>query len=246
MEQYLSALSAHLAPLLCVFLAAFLQSITGFGLVIVAAPLLMFFYDPKLVIPIMILLAACGNITQTILLHKDIQWKTIGWLITGAILGQPIGCQIFLTLPGDFLKILISLMVLLSLAVMQLRQQKIRKCPRNTLFTGIAAGIMATTSGMSGPPVAIYFAHSTMSIQQLRATSIGFFLLSNLVSLTTFLLSGLDLAPAAHEFTCLLPGLACGVLLGHLTFHLFPVSLLKRIILSLLYFTCIYTIYTML
>lgn len=51
--MYLSGLPAHAGPMACVFLAAFLQSITGFGLVMVAAPLLMFFYEPKLTIVIM-------------------------------------------------------------------------------------------------------------------------------------------------------------------------------------------------
>ena len=46
--MYLSGLPAHAGPMACVFLAAFLQSITGFGLVMVAVPLLMFFYEPKL------------------------------------------------------------------------------------------------------------------------------------------------------------------------------------------------------
>ena len=53
MEHYLSGVAAHAGPTLAIFFAAFIQSITGFGLVIIAAPLLMFFYEPKLTVPIM-------------------------------------------------------------------------------------------------------------------------------------------------------------------------------------------------
>ena len=229
METYLINLSLHIAPLFCVFLAAFLQSITGFGLVIVAAPLLMFFYDPKLVIPIMILLATCGNIAQTILLHRECQWKVIGWLLLGAVIGQPLGYQIYAAIPAHYLKILISCVVLVSLAIMQLRQQQIRM-----------------TTGMAGPPVAMYLASTAMTARELRATSIGFFFFSNLVSLATFALGGVGLAPCLHEFIYLLPGLACGILLGQLTFRFFPVHIIKRIIFTLLYFTCFYTIYRVL
>ncbi|SFH84959.1 Uncharacterized membrane protein YfcA [Selenomonas ruminantium] len=246
METYLINLSLHIAPLFCVFLAAFLQSITGFGLVIVAAPLLMFFYDPKLVIPIMILLATCGNIAQTILLHRECQWKVIGWLLLGAVIGQPLGYQIYAGIPAHYLKILISCVVLVSLAIMQLRQQQIRICPRNTIRTGIAAGIMAMTTGMAGPPVAMYLASTALSARELRATSIGFFFFSNLVSLATFALGGVSLTPCLYEFIYLLPGLACGILLGQLTFRFFPVHIIKRIIFTLLYFTCFYTIYRVL
>lgn len=246
MDTYLINLSLHTAPLFCVFLAAFLQSITGFGLVIVAAPLLMFFYDPKLIIPIMILLATCGNIAQTLLLHREAKWKLIGYLLLGAILGQPLGYQIYAAIPAHYLKILISIMILFSLTIMQLRKRQIPIRPRNTLLTGIAAGTMAMTTGMAGPPIAMYLASTALSARELRATSIGFFFVSNLVSLATFTLGGLDLMPALQEFTYLLPGLAGGILLGQLTFRFFPVHIIKRIIFTLLYFTCFYTIYRIL
>ena len=243
MDTYLINLSLHTAPLFCIFLAAFLQSITGFGLVIVAAPLLMFFYDPKLVIPIMILLATCGNIAQTLLLHREAKWKLIGYLLLGAILGQPLGYQIYAAIPAHYLKILISIVILFSLTIMQLRKQQIAISPRNTLFTGIAAGTMAMTTGMAGPPIIMYLTSTAITARELRATSIGFFFFSNLVSLTTFTLGGVDLLPALNEFTYLLPGLAGGILLGQLTFRFFPVPIIKRIIFTLLYFTCFYTIY---
>ena len=68
MEHYLSGVAAHMGPTLAVFFAAFTQSITGFGLVIIAAPLLMFFYEPKLTVPVMLLLACSGNAAQGFLM----------------------------------------------------------------------------------------------------------------------------------------------------------------------------------
>ena len=43
LTAYLAGVEGHLAPALVIFFSAILQSITGFGLVIVAAPLLMIF-----------------------------------------------------------------------------------------------------------------------------------------------------------------------------------------------------------
>lgn len=244
MENYLAALLLHAAPLLCVFVAAFLQAITGFGLVIVAAPLLMFFYDPKVVILVMILLATCGNITQTVFLHRYIRWDIIKWLIVGAIVVQPISFLVFATIPSLYLKLLISMMVLFSLTIMQLRHSRITERPRNTFIVGLLAGILATTTGMSGPPLVIYFAYTTLTIQELRATCIGFFLLSGLVSLTTFIIGSVDMSVPLDEFVYLLPGLAAGIAIGQATFRYFPVHVLKKLIFALLYVTCFYTIYS--
>ena len=44
LSSYLAGFGAQIFPALAILLAAFLQAITGFGLVIVAAPLLMLFY----------------------------------------------------------------------------------------------------------------------------------------------------------------------------------------------------------
>ena len=71
MEAYLTGMDAHILPALAILLAAFIQSITGFGLVIVAAPLLMLFYDAKLTVPIMLLLACSSNATQGFLMRRQ-------------------------------------------------------------------------------------------------------------------------------------------------------------------------------
>lgn len=44
---YFGLLLNHIQPFLCVILAAYLQSVTGFGLAIITAPLLMFFYKSE-------------------------------------------------------------------------------------------------------------------------------------------------------------------------------------------------------
>ncbi len=246
MDVYLTGLYTHLLPAGCVFLAAFLQSITGFGLVIVAAPLLMFFYDVKLTIVIMMLLACCGNLTQSFLLHKKARWSLIGWLIVGSLIAQPIGFLIYYFVPGDPLKLIISLLVIFSMSFLHLLHRKIAETRRNSIISGMLAGFMAITTGMAAPPIAVYFSHSGMPPQNLRATCIGYFFLSNIVSLTTFLLGNVPMAPALSEFIYLLPGLALGILTGNLLFRLIPAVLFKRIILILLYAACIYNICTVL
>ena len=85
-----AAFAAHLAPAACVFAAAFLQSATGFGLVMIASPLLMYFYDPKLVIVVVAIVACCGNVAQSILLRGRTPFSLVGWLTLGALAGQPL------------------------------------------------------------------------------------------------------------------------------------------------------------
>ena len=175
MENYLAALATHTGPLLAIFFAAFLQAITGFGLVIVAAPLLMFFYDPKIVVPVMLLLACSGNTVQAYLMRKKANLPLIGHLAIGVLLGIPIGFFVFDYVSSDTLKVWISTVVFLSLLIMQISHRHIPESRRNTIITGMCSGFSSMTTGMAGPPFLIYLAYTKMSAETFRATCFDFF-----------------------------------------------------------------------
>ena len=244
MENYLAALASHTGPLLAIFFAAFLQAITGFGLVIVAAPLLMFFYDPKIVVPVMLLLACSGNTVQSYLMRKKANFPLIGYLVIGVVLGVPIGFLVFDYVSSDTLKVWISTVVFLSLLIMQISHRHIPESRRNTILTGVCSGFSSMTTGMAGPPFLIYLAYTKMSAETFRATCFVFFLCCNSASLIGYLIGGHSLAPAFHEFLYLLPALAVGLTLGHALARFIPTIFLRRLIFFTLYATCLYTIWS--
>ena len=170
-----SGLLSHAGPIFCVFLASFLQSVTGFGLVMVAAPLLMFFYEPKLTIIIMFFLAGCGTSVQLLMLWKQVHWQRIAELLCGALAGIPLGLAVFRHLPGNGLKVAVSIAILFTLVTMELRRKQFEETRKNTIITGVLAGIMAMTTGMAGPPLVLYFAYTSMPQNVFRATCIGYF-----------------------------------------------------------------------
>lgn len=242
MTAYLWGLEGHIYPALAIFLSAILQSITGFGLVIVAAPLLMLFYDPKLTVPVMLMLACCANLTQGIFALRTANLKLVFYLYLGVLCGQPIGFFVFDHASSAALKVFISVIVLLSLGTIQALHYRIRECPRNSWITGIFSGFTSITAGMGGPPFLIYLAYSRMSIDVMRATCFVFFFLCNATSLTSYALGGLPFGPAWGEFIYLLPALALGIVVGHLAYPYVPKAQIKRVIYVLLYVTCLYTI----
>ena len=241
-EMYISGLLSHAGPIFCVFLASFLQSITGFGLVMVAAPLLMFFYEPKLTIVIMFCLAGCGNCVQLLLIWKQVNWQRIAELFCGALVGIPLGVTVFRQLPGNGLKVAVSIVILFTLVTMEFKRKRFEETRRNTIITGMLAGVMAMTTGMAGPPLVLYFAYTTMPQNVFRATCIGYFFFSNLGSLLALWISGVPIGDAVGEFIFLLPGLAGGIALGYWAFPFMPQQLIRRVIFILLCITCFYNI----
>lgn len=242
LTAYFMGLESHPYPALAILLSAVLQSITGFGLVIVAAPLLMLFYDPKLTVPVMLMLAFCGNLMQGLFALKTANRKLVFWLYLGVLFGQPLGFWAFDHASSTGLKIFISLIVLFSLGTMQATHRHIRECPRNSWITGIFSGFTSITAGMGGPPFLIYLAYSKMPVDVMRATCFVFFFLCNATSLLSYAVGGLSFGPAWGEFIYLLPALFLGIGIGHVLYPYVPKNLVRRLIFVLLYVTCIYTI----
>lgn len=242
LSSYLAGLEGAIFPALAIFVASFLQAITGFGLVIVAAPLLMLFYEPKLTVPIMLLLACCGNFVQGLASIRRANLPLIGVLYLGVLVGQPIGFLAFDWADNQALSLFITVVILVSLLSMQLTHRHIAERPRNSFLTGILSGFTSITAGMAGPPFLIYLAYTTMTVDVFRATCFVFFFLCNLTSLTSYTLGGLSLDAALAEFVYLLPALAVGLSAGHLVSRFVPGALVRRIIFFLLYAACIYNI----
>ena len=238
-----AAFAAHLAPTLCVFAAAFLQSATGFGLVMIAAPLLMYFYDPKLVIVVVAIVACCGNVAQSLLLRRHTPFSLVGWLTLGALAGQPVGLRIYQVIPGVWLKLVVSVVILLSLTLMQAFRVHAKIRPRNSFVTGMIAGTSATTTGMSGPPLILYLSHAKLSPEEIRATACTFFAASNILALTAFYLGGVDFAPALREAPYILPGLALGVAAGYVAAGRVPAQAFRKILYVVLVAMCLHTIW---
>lgn len=242
MESYIAGLAAHAGPLAAIFTAAFLQAVTGFGIVIVSAPLLMFFYEAKLVVPVMLMIASCGNFTQGLLNFRSANLRLVCLLFLGAIISQPLGFFVFDHVESDTLKLCINGFLILILASMQLTHRHIRECTRNSILTGMACGFTSITTGMSGPPLLIYLAYTKMEPAMFRATCFVFFCSSNLLSLSAYMMGGHDLAPAAHEFVYLVPALAVGMFAGNQLFKYMSAKLFKKIIFVILYLACSYNI----
>ena len=234
MTWYLTGVAAHVLPVICVLLAAFLQSLTGFGLAIAAAPLLMLFYDAKEVVSIVLLLCACGNCVQGFLHLRTANLSMVACLYLGVLIGQPAGLFIYNLASSDALKLAINFMVLFSLVIMRLLHVRCRETRGNSIKAGVLSGITSVTTGMGGPPFLLYVAHTKMAPDVLRATCFVFFFLCNVTSLGAHALGGYAIGAAFMEFLYLLPGLVLGVLLGNLFYDRLPKGWIRQAIFVLL------------
>jgi uncharacterized membrane protein YfcA len=162
-----------------IFAGSVLQGAVGYGLALVAAPIL-YLVDERLVPAPLLLTALLLTVSSAYRDRHAIDFKGLVWGTVGRIPGTVVGAAILAVLPPDRLAAPLGLIVLLAVA-MSASGMRLRPGPATLLFAGLLSGIMGTTSSIGGPPIAMVYQHSPGD--QLRGTLGGFFVLGCLLSL---------------------------------------------------------------
>lgn len=243
--EYISTLAqpAYVFPLLIVLLSAFVQAVTGTGLVILAAPMLMLFFGAKETVLITLIIATVSNTGQAYFVYKDANLHIVRYMIVGSFFGLPLGLLLYYGFSNAMLKITISVVVILFLVISYFLKIQFQETSRNSLLTGAFSGIFYTTTGMGGMPLILYTTHMPMTPSMMRGTAIIYFFFGNVFSLIAFYVSGANFSYALHMTLYLLPGLLIGVLLGHAMFRFIPVNVFRHMVFALLYIACFYAAY---
>jgi uncharacterized membrane protein YfcA len=166
--------------------AAVLQSVAGFGLALVTAPLLLLIDGSFVPGPVM----AGGLVLTCLILIRDHQHADVSGL-TYALFGRAtgtVGAAAFLLNASDAVfdltfAVLVMFAVILSAAGLEPRPNR-----KNAVIAGILSGLMGTISSIGGPPIALLYQNAGAS--RLRGTLAGFFLVGSLVSLLALVFVG--------------------------------------------------------
>ncbi|GGO26498.1 permease [Microbispora rosea subsp. aerata] len=169
-----------------VFIGAVVQGGVGFGLGLVASPLITLL-DPT-VMP-----GAVQVVNMTMPLFtlarewRKTEWRGAGFALLGRLPGSAIGALVVVYVSTATLGVLVGVMVLVAVAL----TARAVSVPRNgaTLTTaGFLSGITGTATGIGGPPIALVY--QSARGPQIRATLAMFFCVSAAQSLVILALLG--------------------------------------------------------
>ncbi|WP_114452089.1 sulfite exporter TauE/SafE family protein [Halopolyspora algeriensis] len=141
-----------------VLAGAVVQGSVGFGMNLVAAPLLAI-ADPILV-PVPLLLVSSAFALLPVLRERShTDWHGVGWGMLGRVPGTALGVAALALLPARWVAILIGVVVLISVGLSLLAWR-----PRPTrpalLTAGMASGTFGTAAAIGGPPIALVYQHT--------------------------------------------------------------------------------------
>ncbi|MGC9403995.1 sulfite exporter TauE/SafE family protein [Vibrio genomosp. F10] len=162
-----------------IFLGSFVQTAIGFGLAIVAAPLL-FLISPDYVPAPICLVALFISILNARKHRASVSIGGLKMALIGRVPGSIAGGFLLVMVSTDVLALWLGFLVLFAVAV-SLLPYRIEPTPMRMGIAGFFSGFFGTSSSIGGPPMALLLQHQEAN--QLRGNLSAFFVFSSLISL---------------------------------------------------------------
>ncbi|MDP1933152.1 MAG: sulfite exporter TauE/SafE family protein [Gammaproteobacteria bacterium] len=164
---------------LVIVLGAFVQTAIGFGLAVIAAPIL-YFIDPYYVPAPITVCALVLSVFNVYSYRGQVSFRGLGNAVIGRVPGSILGAALLLWIDKDWLALWIGLSVLAAVAV-SMTSLRWQPTPGRMMFAGFMSGFMGTSSSIGGPPMALLWQHQEVNL--IRANLSAFFVISCLMSL---------------------------------------------------------------
>ncbi|MET9226584.1 sulfite exporter TauE/SafE family protein [Lentzea sp. NPDC003310] len=187
-----------------------LQGLIGFGLALVAVPLLALL-DPALV-PVPVLVIACAHALLSLAREfGHVDWRGVGWAMLGRLPGTVVGIWIVDSLNPKSFGVVVGAAVLVCV-LLSVTSWRPRPTPPSLVTAGVASGSFGTATSIGGPMVALLY--QNQSGPEVRATLAAFFTLGSAVSMIGLTATGNVTAHQLWAGVALIPFLVAGFLLS--------------------------------
>jgi uncharacterized membrane protein YfcA len=217
-----------------VALAAGAQQLAGFGFSLMAMPLLTALVGPQDAVVLSSVASLVGGSAMAWRLRHLADRPTLRRLLVGAAPGLPLGVLALAHVPDAGLRIAVAVAVLVMVVILAVGWRMTEERPATEVGAGFVAGAMGTAIGIAGPPIVLVLQAADMEQHRFRATTVSFFVVTNVVTLPLVLGSGvadLDRWPAA---LVAVPAALAGNRACEGLAHRIPAARFRRLVLTLL------------
>ncbi len=198
-----------IASLVCAF-GAFVQGALGFGMNLIAAPLLLL-VEPRLVPVPLVLAASSLSLAMGWKGRRDADFNGMPWGFLGRIPAGLGAAWVVAGISRDALELSVATVVLAAVAL-SMTSLQVRPGRASLVVAGIASGFMGTATSVGGPPMALLYQHETGP--RIRATLSIYFLVGCITSLIGYRWAGLLGGEPLLAGLALVPGTLAGYALS--------------------------------
>lgn len=224
-----------IAIFVAVALAGAITASTGFGFGLLLVPPLVFVIGPRDAVVVSNVLSLVFTSYMLTQMYGDVARRTTFTLSAFAALGIPLGFAILVLFDQSILQAFIATFVLVSTVLLTRGIQLHRGGIIVDGLVGFVAGVLRTSTSMSGPPVVIYLQGQGVSPAVFRASMTAFFCATGAMASVAFLIGGrftedVLLAMAVGVFA-----LPLGWRVGNTLFHRMPEEAFRKVVIVTLF-----------
>lgn len=152
----------YLIPLLVSGLALLfgsaVEAVTGYGSAVIALPVMELAFPSHM--PALLILLGPPLIVLMVGIERTyIDAPAVVQVSSGLIFGTILAIPVLDLVSGRSLRLLFGFATLAALVPLTVMRSGVARTPPRSFAAGLASGFMGTATGMSGPPLAVVFAH---------------------------------------------------------------------------------------
>ncbi|MBU2647016.1 sulfite exporter TauE/SafE family protein [bacterium] len=220
-----------IAILLILFVSTFVTSALGFGIGMIAMPLLALIVDVKTAAPLLAMVT--GTMTGIYLAtHRhEIDFKSVWRLILSSLPGIPIGLLLLKGGNDSVMKAFLALIIIAFAAYSLFGQTRHTiKSDWPAFGFGFMTGIASGAYNMGGPPLIIFGALKEWPASTFRATIFSIFFPNSILLVSGHFASGLVTESVTRYYLMSLPILIFSIITGGKLTNKIPADRFNRII----------------
>ena len=218
-----------------IILACFIQAVAGFGLPMIATPVLVALFGIRATVPLLAIIILELQIFMIIRYHMALNVQTIWRIWAAAVFGIPIGILFLSRIPEAITITLLGLILVIYAlySIFNFPVPALRN-PSWAYFFGFLSGMGGGAYNMAAPPMIIYADTQRWEPRLFKANLQGYFLVITLVAILTHSISGNVTSDVLQKSMIAIPFVLAGSLAGfYLDRFIYP-AVFRKIVLGLL------------
>ena len=225
--------------ILVALLASVAQSVTAFGFALISVPAMVFVLDVQDAVVVVSILALATEVLLAFRIWTDVRWRTVGRLLVGSWVGMPIGLLVLVRAPEEALRLMVGVVAVVLASAIAAGIRITARGAATEVVVGGAAGVLGTSTGMSGPPVVAYLVGRGEERDEFRAVLTMYFLIGSVTAVALFFAVGVVTKDALLLALAGLPAVYAGSVLGHWLASRIDAILFRRMVIGLLLATAL-------
>ena len=203
-----------------VLVAAFVRGVSGFGLALILAPVLLLLMNAKSTVVVNLLLAIVSNLVVLPFSFRHVYYKGILPMVICTVPGIVLGAWIITIIEPSTLKIVIGIVTVISAIPLAIGISKAFRREKFACgFSGFLSGLLGTSTGLGGPPVVLFMHNQNWGKEAIHSSLATYFMFAAVCSFVALIIAGIVEVPTLVTAASLVPALIIGTAVGMVAFR---------------------------